>query len=115
MELETGKNISEKLRPGRFETTAYVVDKDHYLTLPRGRRILCSWNSPSNFSFLGKVPIWSIPFNYSSVTQEGAQLQAENCLAIVKQKARKEMPVYKSFMVVRKVRRNKDIQLCEIA
>ena len=52
MELETGKNISEKFRPGRFETTAYVVDKDHYLTLPWGRRILCSWNSRSNFSFL---------------------------------------------------------------
>ena len=54
MELETSKNISEKLRPGRFETMAYVVDKDYYLTLPRGRRILCSWNSPLNFSFLGK-------------------------------------------------------------
>ena len=54
MELETGKNISEKLRPGQFETTAYVVDKDHYLTLPRGRRIFCSWNSPPNFRFLGQ-------------------------------------------------------------
>ena len=54
MELETSKNISEKLRPGRFETTTYVVDKDHYLTLPRARRILCSRNSPSNFSFLGQ-------------------------------------------------------------
>ena len=54
MELETGKNISEKLRPGRFETTTYVVDKDYYLTLPRGRRILCCWNSPPNFSFLGQ-------------------------------------------------------------
>ena len=26
----------------RFESTAYVVNKDHHLTLPRGRRILCS-------------------------------------------------------------------------
>ena len=45
----------------------------------------------------------TIPFNCSSVTQERAQLHAANCLAIVKQKAEKEMPVYKSFMVVREM------------
>ena len=115
MELETGKHISEKLRPGRFETTAYVVDKDHYLTLFGVGGFSFPGTRHRISVFLGKVLMLTILFNCSSVIQEGAQLQAQNCLAIVKRKAEKEMPVYESFMVVRKMQWNKDIQICEIA
>ena len=115
MELETGKHISVKLWPWRFETTTYVVDKDYNLTLPRGWRIFCSWNSPSNFSFLrqGVDADHSIQLFLGDLEQ--AQLQAANSLAIVKQKAGKEMSVYKSFTMVREMQWNKNIQVCQIA
>ena len=50
VDLEAGKHITEKLGPGRFKTTAHVINKYHYLTILGGRRILWTGNSPVDFA-----------------------------------------------------------------
>ena len=52
MQLEAGKHISIKFGPWRFETTAYMVNKDYHFALSWGWRILSSWGSPFDLGFL---------------------------------------------------------------
>ena len=53
VDLEAGKHITEKLGPGRFKTTAHMINKYNHFSILRFRRALRARDSPMNDLFLG--------------------------------------------------------------